>query len=231
MQIALSCVENIFYLQGIKTRRSGSYCSEVEASKNIEFTCLQEKYEEMRDSDSLHDNECADMVAELTGIASQELDLEQVLFAACEPMVERFCASVVKQEDEGQVLGCLISHKNEEEMDEKCRAGVFHFQIISLSDYKLSYSFFKCEFSDTQRAKLLLRNLRFILRPFTNQGSGVAFATCYPENEIEHSQDNGYRIKAVALGHLKAVAYECTKGVARFLAGRIGRTKPVAQFL
>ena len=58
-------------------------------------------------------------------------------------MVDKFCSKVAKQEDEGQVLGCLINHKNDEEMDEKCRAGVFHFQIISLSDYKLSYAFFK----------------------------------------------------------------------------------------
>ena len=100
--------------------------------------------------------ECAAKVAELTGIASQELDLEQVLFTACEPMVDKFCSKVAKQEDEGQVLGCLINHKNDEEMDEKCRAGVFHFQIISLSDYKLSYAFFK------GRKKLpRIRNLKF----------------------------------------------------------------------
>lgn len=121
----------------------GSYCSDTEATKNIEFICLQGQYNEMLDSGEEHDQECAEMVAELTGIASQELDLEQVLFAACEPMVEKFCSKIVKQEDEGQVLGCLINHKNDESMDEKCRAGVFHFQIISLSDYKLSYGFFK----------------------------------------------------------------------------------------
>ena len=97
----------------------------------------------MLESDESHNQECAAMVAELTGIASHELDLEQVLFAACEPMVENFCSKIVTQEDEGQVLGCLINHKNDPEMDEKCRAGVFHFQIISLSDYKLSYAFFK----------------------------------------------------------------------------------------
>ena len=121
----------------------GSYCSEDEATTNTEFLCLQEKYDEMAKSDLDHDNTCAEAVAKLTGIASEELDLEQVLFAACEPMVEKFCSKIVKQDDEGQVLGCLINHKNDEEMDDKCRAGVFHFQIISLSDYKLSYAFFK----------------------------------------------------------------------------------------
>ena len=124
----------------------GAHCSDIDAAKNIEFICLQGKFQEMSNSDDEHDQECAAKVAELTGIASQELDLEQVLFTACEPMVDKFCSKVAKQEDEGQVLGCLINHKNDEEMDEKCRAGVFHFQIISLSDYKLSYSFFKGKF-------------------------------------------------------------------------------------
>ena len=50
---------------------------------------------------------------------------------------------VIQQEDEGQVLGCLINHKNDPEMNDKCSAGVFHFQIISLDSYKLSYAFYK----------------------------------------------------------------------------------------
>ena len=45
---------------------------------------------------------------------------------------------MIQQEDEGQVLGCLINHKNDPEMNDKCSAGVFHFQIISLDSYKLA---------------------------------------------------------------------------------------------
>ena len=53
---------------------------------------------------------------------------------------------MIQQEDEGQVLGCLINHKNDPEMNDKCSAGVFHFQIISLDSYKLSYAFYKGNF-------------------------------------------------------------------------------------
>ena len=56
---------------------------------------------------------------------------------------------VIQQEDEGQVLGCLINHKNDPEMNDKCSAGVFHFQIISLDSYKLSYAFYKGKFWDS----------------------------------------------------------------------------------
>ena len=56
---------------------------------------------------------------------------------------------MIQQEDEGQVLGCLINHKNDPEMNDKCSAGVFHFQIISLDSYKLSYAFYKGIFSDS----------------------------------------------------------------------------------
>ena len=57
-------------------------------------------------------------------------------------------SKVIQQEDEGQVLGCLINHKNDPEMNDKCSAGVFHFQIISLDSYKLSYAFYKGKFWD-----------------------------------------------------------------------------------
>jgi Golgi apparatus protein 1 len=58
----------------------GSYCSEGEATKNIEFICLQGKYQDMVDSGEEHDAECAGMVSQLTGIASEDLDLEQVKY-------------------------------------------------------------------------------------------------------------------------------------------------------
>ena len=58
-------------------------------------------------------------------------------------MVQKFCSEVIQQEDEGQVLGCLIAHKEDPAMNPKCQAGVYHFQIISLENYRLSFAFFK----------------------------------------------------------------------------------------
>lgn len=121
----------------------GSHCSDDDAIKKVEFLCLQERYEELKASMDENDQACAEKVGELTGLASEDLDLEQVLFASCEPMVEKFCKHALKSEDEGHVLECLIEHKNDEDMEPKCQAGVHHFQIISMNDYKLGYLFYK----------------------------------------------------------------------------------------
>lgn len=41
------------------------------------------------------------------------------------------------------MMECLISHKNEPELkqDQKCRAAVEHFQLISLKNYHFTYKF------------------------------------------------------------------------------------------
>ena len=34
------------------------------------------------------------------------------------------------QVDEGEALQCLIDHKDDDDMDKKCAAGVEHFQLV-----------------------------------------------------------------------------------------------------
>ena len=68
----------------------GEHCSEMDIEKGVEFLCLQDKFDEIK-ANPEH-AECAEQIEILTGIASQELDLEQVLFQACEPMVQKFCS-------------------------------------------------------------------------------------------------------------------------------------------
>ena len=67
----------------------GEYCSDS-VDQGVEFLCLQEHYDEMRETEK--HLTCLDSIYELTKIASEELDLEQVLFQACEPMVQKFCS-------------------------------------------------------------------------------------------------------------------------------------------
>ena len=124
----------------------GLFCSENEMGVGTEFLCLQEHFDDLIKEADQHPEAHSDCLEQLTGlteIASEELDLEQVLFQACEPMVQKFCSQVIQQEDEGQVLGCLIAHKDSPEMNQKCQAGVYHFQIISLENYRLSFAFYK----------------------------------------------------------------------------------------
>lgn len=45
--------------------------------------------------------------------------------------------------DEGDMMDCLIKHKNEVDVreDYKCRAAIEHFQLISLKNYHFTYKF------------------------------------------------------------------------------------------
>jgi len=46
-------------------------------------------------------------------------------------MVTKFCEEVVAQGDTEGVLPCLVEHKNDQGMDEKCHAAIEHWQLVS----------------------------------------------------------------------------------------------------
>ena len=50
---------------------------------------------------------------------------------ACSGMVTKFCEEVVAQGDTEGVLPCLVEHKNDQGMDEKCHAAIEHWQLVS----------------------------------------------------------------------------------------------------
>lgn len=70
-----------------------------------------------------------------------DIELSPIIATYCRGAMNRFCDK--ENRDNGDMMECLISHKNEPEMrqDLKCRAAVEHFQIISLQDYHFSYKF------------------------------------------------------------------------------------------
>ena len=41
----------------------------------------------------------------------------------------------------GDVMSCLIKSKQDPEMNEKCRAGIEHHQLLTLKDYRFSFKF------------------------------------------------------------------------------------------
>lgn len=41
----------------------------------------------------------------------------------------------------GDVMECLIQNKQNVDMDEKCRAGIEHHQILTLKNYRFSFKF------------------------------------------------------------------------------------------
>lgn len=103
--------------------------------KGEEMQCLQ------KNMDSLQDK-CHDAVAKYTEVEAQDVALNPYIMAHCRRIMEAICGSELKKED-GDVMGCLISHKNlpEVKADSACRISIEHFQIISLKDFRFSYKF------------------------------------------------------------------------------------------
>jgi Golgi apparatus protein 1 len=60
----------------------------------------------------------------------------------CRKEMETLCGSEQKN-DEGDIMECLISHKNDPSVktNPSCRVSIEHFQIISLKDYRFTYKF------------------------------------------------------------------------------------------
>jgi len=64
--------------------------------------------------------------------------------SVCRIAMEKHCDSLLKTgKDEGEIMECLISYKNDPDLreDTKCRAAIEHFQIISLKNYHFTYKF------------------------------------------------------------------------------------------
>ena len=113
-----------------------SYCYDKTA-KGEEILCLQDKL------DSLNKN-CKLAVGNFTEEQAERVELNPVISAACQHIMERHCEEVLKYgKDEGDMMECLIEHKNDLDVrsDYKCKAAVEHFQLISLKNYHFTYKF------------------------------------------------------------------------------------------
>ncbi|XP_033338391.1 Golgi apparatus protein 1 [Megalopta genalis] len=106
-------------------------------AKGEEISCLQDYL------DSLSKN-CKLAVGNFTEEQAERVELNPVISAACQHIMERHCEEVLKYgKDEGDMMECLIEHKNDLDIrsDNKCKAAVEHFQLISLKNYHFTYKF------------------------------------------------------------------------------------------
>lgn len=113
-----------------------NFCSE-KTEKGEEMTCLQDNLEKLQDK-------CKKAVINYTEDEAGHFELNPVLSTYCHQAMFRYCDDILKTgKDEGEMMECLISHKNDPEMrqDVKCRATIEHFQIISLKNYHFTFKF------------------------------------------------------------------------------------------
>ncbi|XP_012256488.2 Golgi apparatus protein 1 [Athalia rosae] len=112
------------------------YCFD-KIAKGEEILCLQDKLERL-------EPKCKWAVGNLTEEQAEHVELNPIISSACEHVMEKHCEAELKSgKDEGDLMECLIEHKNDPDIrrDYKCRAAVEHFQLISLKSYHFTYKF------------------------------------------------------------------------------------------
>lgn len=102
-------------------------------AKGEEILCLQNNLEELNDK-------CKQAVSNLTEDQAEHAELNPVIMSSCRRAMEKHCEEVSKYgKDEGDIMECLIEHKNV--LEYKCKATVEHFQLITLKNYHFTYKF------------------------------------------------------------------------------------------
>ncbi|CAG5117646.1 unnamed protein product, partial [Candidula unifasciata] len=100
-----------------------------------EMECLQKNLDQLTEK-------CKAVVSNFTQEEAEDIQMDRILMRACTPMIKKFCGELLDSDAiPNEVLDCLIEHKNRNDMDEKCAAGIEHHQIISLKDFKFNSKF------------------------------------------------------------------------------------------
>ncbi|KAM8707780.1 hypothetical protein ACLKA7_014850 [Drosophila subpalustris] len=112
------------------------FCGE-HTEKGSEMECLQNKLEKLQP-------ECKTVVTKYTEEEAANVELNPVIMAVCTEAMQQHCSDILKAgTDNGNMMDCLISHKNDADLrkDLRCRAAIEHFQIISLKNYHFTTKF------------------------------------------------------------------------------------------
>ena len=116
-----------------------TYCS-AHVKPSEELGCLQENFA------NLH-SECKQTVEQFTQIEARNPYLHPIISKACSNLIDKKCGLEAKAQDGGGVMECLVRHKIEHPagskgaMNSKCRTVVEQWQILTLQDWRFSFSF------------------------------------------------------------------------------------------
>ncbi|KAF7281361.1 hypothetical protein GWI33_004844 [Rhynchophorus ferrugineus] len=104
--------------------------------------CLY-RYIDPEDKDMQLEKSCFQNVRRVMRQRAASVDLQPEIEESCLQDLANFCHDKEAKNDQGDVMDCLISHKNEGAVksNQACRASIEHFQIVSLKDYRFSYKF------------------------------------------------------------------------------------------
>lgn len=105
--------------------------------KGEEMQCLQDNLDKLT-------KRCLEAVTTYTEEEAEHVELNPIISLVCKSAMEKYCGTILATgQDEGNMMECLISHKNDPDLraDSKCRAAIEHFQIISLKNYHFTFKF------------------------------------------------------------------------------------------
>ena len=104
-------------------------CGEVKRpdQKGEELRCLQKNLKDLEE-------ECRDAIKKITEIESQDIRIDQILMKSCLPIINEFCQDT--KDGKGDLLECLIKQKNNPKIEEKCKCGIEHHQLINMEDVR-----------------------------------------------------------------------------------------------
>ncbi|EDV97363.1 Golgi apparatus protein 1 isoform X2 [Drosophila grimshawi] len=110
------------------------YCGDL-TTKGTEMECLQNRLDELQP-------ECKAVVTKYTEEEAANIELNPVIMSTCSEAMQQHCSDILKAgKDNGNMMDCLIKHKNDADLNKGCRAAIEHFQIISLKSYHFTTKF------------------------------------------------------------------------------------------
>ncbi|XP_017863983.1 PREDICTED: Golgi apparatus protein 1 isoform X2 [Drosophila arizonae] len=110
------------------------FCGEL-TEKGSEMECLQNRLEKLQP-------ECRAVVTKYTEEEAANIEMNPVIMATCSEAMQKHCSEILNAgKDGGNMMDCLISHKNDADLNKGCRAAIEHFQIISLKSYHFTTKF------------------------------------------------------------------------------------------
>lgn len=128
-------VELIPEVEDVCLEDLSTFCYD-KTKKGEEMNCLQENLEKLQAN-------CKAAVTTYTEEEAGHVELNPIIMSVCSEAMTTHCGHILKRKDDGDMMDCLISHKNDADLrqDLKCRAAIEHFQIISLKNYHFTYKF------------------------------------------------------------------------------------------
>ena len=132
-----------------------AYCTKINLKNSgEELICLQKNLKSLEE-------DCRETILKFSKAQNEDISLDKILMKACLPIIEDKCSN--KKDQKGELLSCLIKQKNNPKIDEKCRIGIEHHQLLNMENVKLNFKFVKeCRQEINEHCKNLKSKLEVV---------------------------------------------------------------------